>query len=167
MRARASFGGVSFDPGAALRAELVRLRALGVALSELRPASATRVLERVIGDFVQEEQRAKLRAAWLEAASQETVRLENLVRPDTICSRAERSLVSFLTRRGRDATLVRFDRRAGLPAIQIVASTFEDSWAGSWPGLYVGAEGTRIAVITRDYAELRCATRLSGATPYR
>ena len=167
VRGLTRFGGVRFDPAARVRSEVAKLRALGVALHELQPASAERVFDGFVRDFVDEDHKGAVRSAFDERRAHKTLWLERYLRADTIRSRAERSLVSFLTRRGRDARIVRFDRRTGIPAIEIVASTLEDTWASSWPGLFVGADGTRAVVVTSDYAELRCATGTDGATPYR
>jgi len=49
---------------------------------------------------------------------------------------------------------VRLERRARLPALDIVVIGMDDAWAASWPGLFVNFEAGRAFVVTVDYEEI-------------
>ena len=62
---------------------------------------------------------------------------------------------------------IRFERRPRLPALDIDLATIDDTWAASWPGVFVRFDAGRAVVITLDYEEIRCDMRAGRGTPYR
>lgn len=148
-------------PREARRDAIDRLVALGVALTEI-PLDRSRVLlTRFIDEFVDPSRTDELRVAL-----DRPVDLDRWLRSRVQSSRTL-GCVRWLAADNPDARCVRFERSATLPALDVDLGTLDDTWAASWPGLYVSFAAGRALVVTLDYEEVRCDVRTTRGTPYR
>jgi hypothetical protein len=161
-----------------LRAQVGRLTALGVGLVEIPPSRARALLDRFVREFLdpcradelsRELDRPRGAARPLDYdrwVRPECVRSEGPGRRASLCGGAV-GCVAWLLAGSAAAPCVRFERSPDLPALAIDLATLDDTWAASWPGLFVSFEAGRAVVVTLDYEEIRCDVRAPGASPYR
>lgn len=152
------------DPREARRYELARLRALGVAVTELGQARSRALVERFVREFVEPERSAHVLE---EVRQQRFGELDRWTREDCTQRASGRGCLSWLGPQERGGRCVRLEKRASLPALEIVVATLEDTWAASWPGVFVNFEAGRALVITIDYEVRRCDRGASKRSPYR
>jgi hypothetical protein len=130
--------------------------------------ASRRLFERFVGEFVEKEHGARLRA---EAARRAVwgggLDIERWLRPDCTRRASAEGGMRWLGREDPAARCVRFERHAHMPALEIALATMDDTWAGSWPGVFVRFEAGRALVVSLDYEVFRCDLRAGGATPYR
>ena len=154
----------ALDPREARRYELARLRALGVAITELGQPRSRALLERFVREFVEPERSAHL----LEEVKQQRLgELDRWMREDCTQRASGRGCLAWLGPRERGGRCVRLEKRASLPALEIEIATLEDTWAASWPGVFVNFEAGRALVITIDYEVRRCDRGALQRSPYR
>jgi hypothetical protein len=156
------------DAKALLRREIKRLRALRVKLAELAPARSHALFERFAGEFVGPE-RAPVFLAEVRRAGGRGLCVDpgRWLRPDCAVVLGSAGCARWLAGGRRGARCVRFDRRAGLPAVEIAIDTMDDVWAASWPGLFVSFDAGRALAVSIDYEVLRSDLRVPRASPYR
>lgn len=159
------------DPRAARRDEIGRLEALGVVMSDISPARARSLLTRFVAEFVDPSCGADLTAELMRPGSAErTFDMDRWLRPDCTRrggSREGTGCVRWLRMGLEGGRCFRFERRPHLPALSIDLDTMDDTWAASWPGVFVRFDVGRVVVITIDYEEIRCDVRAGRGTPYR
>jgi hypothetical protein len=154
------------DARALLRREIKRLRALRVKLAELAPARSHALFERFAGEFVGPE-RAPVFLREVQRAGGLCVDPGRWLRPDCAVVLGSAGCARWLAGGRRGARCVRFDRRPGLPAVEIAIDTMDDVWAASWPGLFVSFDAGRALAVSIDYEVLRSDLRVPRASPYR
>ena len=150
------------DPRSARRDEIARLVTLGVALTEVPVGRSRVLLARFIDEFVDPS-----RAGELRLALGRPVELDRWLRPSCVQSGGTIGCVRWLAAAAPAARCVRFERSAILPALDIDLATLDDTWAASWPGLFVSFDAGRALAVTLDYEEVRCDVRAPRGTPYR
>jgi hypothetical protein len=146
------------------REQLDRLRALGVDFRELDAGRTRALLRRFAEEFLDPD----LGEPWARALSRwprRPVAFERFLRMDCVKSVRPAGSLRWLVAEGRDARCHRFERDAGLPALDIFAPSLDESWAASWPGVFVNFAAGRAVVVTVDYARLHCELR--KLSPYR
>jgi hypothetical protein len=152
------------DPREVRRGQIDRLRTLGVAFRELDVGQTRAVVRRFAREFLDPDRSEP----WLEAAlraPRRPVAFERFLRDDCVKSLRPAGSLRWLVAEGRDARCHRFERDAWLPALDIFAPSLDESWAASWPGVFVNFEAGRALVVTVDYARLHCDLR--RLSPYR
>ncbi|MFS8069825.1 MAG: hypothetical protein ACMG6S_25960 [Byssovorax sp.] len=152
------------DPREARRYELARLRALGVEITELGQPRSRALLERFVREFVEPERSAHVLD---EVKRQRLGDLDRWMREDCTQRTSGRGCLAWLGPRERGGRCVRLEKRASLSAMEIVVATLEDTWAASWPGVFVNFEAGRALVITIDYEVRRCDRGGLRRSPYR
>jgi hypothetical protein len=156
------------DARASRRDEIERLQALGVVLAEIPPAPARALLARFVREFVDPARGARLSEELARVdPSPRAFDFERWLRPECVRRRGASGCVRWLASRAGGARCVRFERSVHLPALAIDLSTIDDTWAASWPGVFVSFEAARAVVVTVDYEEVRCDVRVARGTPYR
>src|ERR1041385_1911678 len=91
------------DVRAHRKRELDRLRELGVFFEELPLSASEALFDRFLADFADVERGRSLKDRIFRARPvHPALDLEPVLRSDAVCSRAEKSSVSWLTRLGRD-----------------------------------------------------------------
>jgi hypothetical protein len=154
------------DPRVTQRSEIDRLRTLGVGIHELARDRTWQLYERFVREFVEPERGDRLLAERFRAGAPDAILdFERWMRPDCLERVRGRGCLDWLVPRG--ARCVRLERRARLPALDIVVIGMDDEWAASWPGLFVNFEAGRAFVVTVDYEEIRCDLRGRRTSPYR
>ncbi len=142
-----------------------RLGALGVVTNELHPESGRALFRRFASDFFEPDRAAELFGQ--PDLPRDHLDYERWTRPEcTEKTRAAGSLV-WLRAGHVGARCVRFDRRAGLPVLEMEIASLEDDWAASWAGAFVNFDGARALVVSVDYEAFRCDLRGLRASPYR
>ena len=156
------------DARALQRREIKRLRALRVKVAELSPARSRALFERFAGEFVGPE-RAPVYLDEVERAGGRGLPVDHgrWLRPDCEVVLGSAGCARWLAGGRRGARCVRFDRRAGLPAVEIAIDTLDDVWAASWPGLFVSFDAGRAIAVSINYEVLRSDLRVPRASPYR
>lgn len=152
------------DPRAARRYELARLRALGVEVAELGAARSRGLFERFVREFVEPERIADFLR---EVRHQGLGDLHRFLREDCTQRTRGRGCLGWLWPAERAGRCVRFEKRVELPALEIAVATMDETWAASWPGVFVNFEAGRALVITVDYEVLRCDRGAMRRSPYR
>jgi hypothetical protein len=159
---RSPFHPYRVDPRAARQRAVARLEALGVALAEIPLDRSRPLLARFVDEFVEP---SRVRQLHLELGR--PLALERWLRPECIHDRGSLGCVRWLAGSVPGARCVRFERSVTLPALIIDLATLDDTWAASWPGLFVSFDAGRAVVVTLDYEEVRCDVRAARGTPYR
>lgn len=145
------------------RRQLDRLKRLGVEFSTLPRADHAVLLRRFADAFVDPARRQDF---LLAIAGARPLDYDRYLRAEHI-----RALVplggslSWLSGGRTAARCHRLERRASLPALDLLVATIEDTWATSWPGMLVSFPAGRALIITLDYERIHCD--LQRATPYR
>ena len=139
-----------------------------MAFVEIAPARARPLLARFIDEFIDPERAAELRAL-LDASGARDLPFElaRWLRPDRARRADAGGCARWLASGRTPARCLRFERRASLPALEIDLATLDDTWAASWPGVFVSFAAGRAVMVTLDYEELRCHLRATPATPYQ
>jgi len=150
------------DPRAARRDAIERLQALGVALAEIPLARSRPLLERFVSEFVDPSRVGELRRELGRP-----LEIDRWLRPECVQSGGSIGCVRWLAADAPGARCVRFERSVTLPGLDIDLATLDDTWAASWPGLFVSFDAGRALVVTLDYEEVRCDVRSARGTPYR
>ncbi len=160
------------DPRVLRREALDRLAALGVASAEISPAVARSLLARFVRDFVDPTRRAALEAKLATPPTPPVeIDFDHWLRPECVHPRGVVGCLRWL-REGvangpAPVRCVRFERTPGLPPLSLELATMDDTWAASWPGVFVSFATARAVVVTLDYEEVRCDVRAARGTPYR
>jgi hypothetical protein len=156
--------GLGLDPRAARRDELGRLRALGVEVAELGRATSRTLFDRFVREFIAPEHHGR----FLDDVKRRGLDdLQRWMRHDcTLRTKAEGCLAWLGPETGL-ARCVRFEKRVEMPALEISLATMDETWAASWPGVFVSFEVGRALVITVDYEVLRCDRGALRTSPYR
>ncbi|APR79364.1 Hypothetical protein A7982_04711 [Minicystis rosea] len=145
-----------------------RLSDLGVVLSTASAARTRVLFARFVDEFVEPSRGAELMALREDREDRHRpVEIARWLRPDRTRRGGPMGCMRWLSEGHASARCVRFDRRGSLPAIEIDPTTIDDTWAASWPGVFVSFEAGRAVVITLDYEDIRCDVRAALATPYR
>ncbi len=152
------------DPREARRYELARLRALGVELAVIEPRRSRSLFNRFVHEFVDPDQRAHVLE---EVARQGFGDLDRWMREDCTRQTSGRGCLAWLGPHEPGARCVRFETRPGLSALEITVATMDDTWASSWPGVFVNFDAGRALVITVDYEVRRCDRGALRRSPYR
>jgi len=152
------------DPREARRYELARLRALGVELAVIAPLRSWSLFTRFVQELVDPEQRAHVLE---EVARRGFGDLDRFLPEDCTRQTSGRGCLAWLGPQERGARCVRFETRPGLSALEITVATMEDTWAASWPGVFVNFEAGRALVVTVDYEVRRCDRGAMRRSPYR
>ena len=138
-----------------------------MAFVEIAPVRARPLLARFIDEFIDPERAAELRALLDAFGARDLPSIWRAgcapIAPGTDAGGCARWLASGRT----PARCLRFERRASLPALEIDLATLDDTWAASWPGVFVSFAAGRAVMVTLDYEELRCHLRATPATPYQ
>lgn len=152
------------DPRAARRDELTRLRALGVEVAEVGRGRSRSLFDRFVREFIAPEHHRP----FLDDVKRRGLDdLQRWMRHDcTLRTKAEGCL-SWLGPETRLARCLRFEKRVEMPALEITLATMDETWAASWPGVFVSFEVGRALVITVDYEVLRCDRGNLRTSPYR
>ena len=152
------------DLRAARRDELARLRALGVEVAEIGRAPSRVLFDRFVREFIAPEHHGP----FLDDVKRRGLDdLQRWIRQDcTLRTKAEGCL-AWLGPEPQLARCLRFEMRVELPALEITMATMEETWAASWPGVFVSFEVGRALVITVDYEVLRCDRGARRTSPYR
>jgi hypothetical protein len=149
------------------RRQLLRLRALGAEFEVLGRAESHEVRRRFAEQFVDPAELPSVIPALLaRALDGRCFAFDRVLRPDGSShpTRAVSSL-RWLTADFREPRCHRFEPYPNLPALAIVATSLEEAWAASWPGVIVSFETRRALVVTLDYERIHCD--LGGRSPYR
>jgi len=149
----------------AFRAELARLRALGVGLRALGERESHALVARLAEEFVDPDRSLELLMA--VDGDRPTVHFEKFLRPDRTTSRRVRGCLDWLAAGVEEPDCARFDWRRGLPVTMLALRTFEESWAGAWPGLLVHFEVGRALAVSVHYEIFQCDLRGGPGSPYR
>lgn len=156
------------DPFDVLSDQRDRLSELGVVLSTVSTARTRSLFARFVEEFVDPPRGPELLALREDRADRHrSVEIARWLRPDRTRRGGPTGCMRWLTGGNASARCVRFDRRGSLPALEIDPTTLDDTWAASWPGVFVSFETGRAVVITLDYEDIRCDVRAAPATPYR
>lgn len=163
------------DPRAARRDAVERLLGLGVTLAEIPAARSRHLLARFVDEFVDPERAPALTAeiSGSHLVPRRPLDFDRWLRPE--CVRRGRVAADGCVRWLREGIgasqpappCIRFERAADLPALAVDLSTLDDTWAASWPGLFVSFEAARAVAVTLDYEEIRCDLHPARGTPYR
>jgi hypothetical protein len=149
------------------RQQLLRLRALGAEFEVLGRARSAEVQRRFAEQFVDPAELSSVIPALLaRTLDGRCFAFDRVLRPDG-SSHPARSVSSlrWLTADYREPRCHRLEPYPALPALTIVASSLEESWAAAWPGVLVSFETRRALVVTLDYERIHCD--LGGRSPYR
>jgi hypothetical protein len=140
------------------RRQLARLRALGVRMTTLNPKLTQRRRVEVLKTFVGPDLKTELVPPLAVHAAFERAAL-----PELLVVPQPKDVLSWLS--ASSAWIVRFDPRQA-PALELLASSMQNEWLNSWPGLYVSGDGQRLLYVTFDY-ERSLYDASPRATPYR
>ena len=147
------------------REQLARLRALRVDLRTLGPRATEEHVARLAEEFVEPDRSFAFRQA-LEAKGG-PIDFEQWLREDRLSPRDTRGCLEWLAA-GVDAFhCVRFDRRSGFPAVTLAVRTLDETWASTWPGVYVHFAAGRALAVTVHYELFQCDLRIGMGSPYR
>lgn len=156
------------DARAARRDQMERLEALGVVMAEIPGARSRPLFARFVQEFVDPARGARLvEEVGRPPAGERSFDFDRWLRPECLRRRGAGGCMRWLAAGAPLARCVRFERSAHLPALAIDLATVEDTWAASWPGVFVSFEAGRAVVVTLDYEEVRCDVRAPRGTPYR
>ncbi|MFT3770115.1 MAG: hypothetical protein QM820_32195 [Minicystis sp.] len=156
------------DPRDVLSDQLDRLAGLGVVMSTASAERTRSLFAQFVEVFVDPQHGAELLALREDRSGRHrAVEIARWLRPDRARRGGPLGCMRWLAEGSRSARCVRFDRRGSLPALEIDPATLDDTWAASWPGVFVSFEAGRAVVITLDYEDFRCDVRAAPATPYR
>ncbi len=150
------------DPRAERRQAIERLAALGVAFVEIPLARSRQLFARFLRDFTDAS-----RAAELHRELARPLDLDGWLRAECVHGGRALGCVRWLAAPAPGARCLRFERSVTLPALAIDLGTLDDTWAASWPGLFVSFDAGRAVVVTLDYEQVRCDVRATRGTPYR
>jgi len=151
------------DLRAVFHDELARLRSLGVQLQKLGKKHTETQLRRFAEEFVDPDRRD----LFLRAASAGAVDHVKWLRADSTSEPHTKGVLGWLARGAEKLACVRLDRRPRLPAVKLSVDTLDETWATSWPGVYVNFPSGRALVVTLDYEVVRCDLRAAVGSPYR
>jgi hypothetical protein len=145
------------------RRQIERLRRLGVDFHALSAAQKLATFRRFADAFVDPARREEFMAA---VARPRPIDYDRFVPPERVRSvpPAEGSL-RWLAGGAGDARCLRMERRASLPALDILIASLDEVWATSWPGMLVSFPAGRALVVTLDYERIHCDVR--SPAPYR
>jgi hypothetical protein len=143
------------------RRQLARLRGLGVRMTTLNPKLAQRRFLQLLETFVVGELRAELSQSPLGVHAT----FERALLPELSVVPAPKDVVSWLCANEPSAWIARFDPRQA-PALELFASSVQNEWLSSWPGLYLSNDGKRLLCVSVDY-ERSLSDATPRATPYR
>ena len=147
------------------REQLERLRALRVGLRMLGPKATEEHAARLAEEFVEPDRSVAFRQA-LEGKGG-AVDFEKWFRADRLSQRDARGCLEWLAAGAPDLHCSRFDRRAGLPVVTLRVQTLDETWASSWPGVYVHFAAGRALAVTVHYEVFQCDLRIGMGSPYR
>jgi hypothetical protein len=129
----------------------------------IEPLRSRALFLRFVDEFVDPAQRALVLD---EVARRGCADLDRALRDDCTRQTSGRGCLAWLDPPERGGRCVRFETRPGLSALEITVATLEDTWAASWPGVFVSFEAGRALVVTVDYEVRRC-DRGARRSPYR
>lgn len=152
------------DPRIARRHELARLRALGVEITEISRARTRAMFERFAREFIAPEHGARF---FEDVRRRGLDDLQRWMRHDCTLRTIAQGCLAWLGPRENLDPCVRFEKSADLPALEIALATMDETWAASWPGVFVNFDAGRALVITVDYEVLRCDRGAARTSPYR
>ncbi|MDI1443164.1 hypothetical protein [Polyangium sp. 6x1] len=147
------------------REQLARLRSLRVDLRTLGARATEAHAARLAEEFVEPDRSVAFREA-LDGKGG-AVDFEKWLRQDRLSPRETRGCLEWLAAGDEELVCVRFDRRAGFPAVTLVVRTLDETWASSWPGVYVHFAAGRALAVTVHYEVFQCELRIAVGSPYR
>ncbi len=130
-------------------------------MTTLNPKLAQRRFVHLLETFVVSEQRAEL----LQSPRGVHTTLERALMPELSVVPAPKDVVAWLCANEPSAWIARFDPRHAA-ALELFASSVQNEWLSSWPGIYLSNDGKRLLCVSVDYERSLCDAS-PRATPYR
>jgi len=151
---------VSASAALVQRRRLDRLRHLGVGLSALDDAMTRALVQRFGEAFVDPAHHAAFAAA---LARTRGLDYDRFLRPDCVRPPPLGGSLPWLGAGSPDARCYRLEREAWLPAVELQVRSLDETWATSWPGVFVSFHAARAVVVTLDYERIHCELRQRAA----
>jgi hypothetical protein len=150
---------------ATYRGQIERLRALGVEVAEIGRGATDALAERFAQEFVDPDLNWHFLAEIRKAET--VVDFDRWIRPDRLSRGRARGCLGWLAAGRVETRCVRLDRRGGMPALRIDLGTMAETWANSWPGVFVHFDAGRALAVTVHYEIFQCDLHACSGSPYR